>query len=114
MKTKIEATTALIRFEGWMPPREHGLLPSIKCNWDGRMLQLFTDNLEQGEADMKHLSAILNFHDELVGALEEMTAQITSTEYCGCCGSNHEKSGHEDGCTVPQACAALQWVKGGE
>lgn len=55
--TQAKHTPGQIRFEGWFPPRETGLLPSVKANWDGRTIQMFTDNLEQGETDLKFLAA---------------------------------------------------------
>lgn len=50
-------TPGTIRFEGWFPAREPGLLPSVKADWEGRMLQLFSQDLEQAEIDMKLLCA---------------------------------------------------------
>ncbi len=69
---KSQHTPGPIVFEGPFPPRESGLLPSVKCTWDGRMIQMFTNDFEQGEIDVRLLCAA----PELLNALTIAQATI--------------------------------------
>lgn len=68
-------TPGQIYFEGFFPPRERGLLPSVKLTWDGRMIQMFTEDLEQGETDMR----VLQHAPEMLGILRSFVEQFESS-----------------------------------
>ena len=65
-------TPGPIRFEGWFPPREPGLLPSVKLTWDGRMIQMFSNDLEQAEKD----AHLIESAPDLLAQLQALSVQI--------------------------------------
>ncbi len=125
-QTQSKHTPGQILFEGWFPNREPGLLPSAKLNWDGRTIQMFTENLEQAEIDMRFLASapdLLRQLSECREALRPFARLVIEkcprcegtgqrergeiNEACGQCGGTGEETGNPHPDEIRQARTAL-------